>query len=121
MGPLIPLFWTSGDVCPGLQNQGESLVCLLTCVILRFTSGATPADCIEVSMAAKPFPSGFSLGFQLLYEITKLKHKTTRSEDFDNLVPGVSHEAQFYFQERHFEIPLNTNWTKRKGKQKSKH
>ena len=22
MGPLIPLFWTSGDVCPGFQSQG---------------------------------------------------------------------------------------------------
>ena len=30
-------------------------VCFLACVILRFTSGATPAGCIEVSMAAKPF------------------------------------------------------------------
>ena len=29
--------------------------CFLACVILRFTSGATPADCIEVSMAAKPY------------------------------------------------------------------
>ena len=26
-------------------------------VILRFTSGATPADCTEVSMAAEPFSS----------------------------------------------------------------
>ena len=22
MGPLIPLFWSSGDVCPGFQSQG---------------------------------------------------------------------------------------------------
>ena len=21
-GPLIPLFWTSGDICPGFQSQG---------------------------------------------------------------------------------------------------
>ena len=41
--------WTSGDVYPGFQSQGGSLVCFLTCVILRFTSGAIPADCIEVS------------------------------------------------------------------------
>ena len=27
--------------------------CFLACIILRFTSGATPADCIEVSMAAE--------------------------------------------------------------------
>ena len=59
MGPLIPLFWTSGDVCPGFQSKGGSLVCFLTCVILRFTSGVTPADCIEVSMAAKPFRSRY--------------------------------------------------------------
>ena len=24
VGPLIPLFWTSGDVCPGFQSQGGS-------------------------------------------------------------------------------------------------
>ena len=57
MGPLIPLFWTSGDICPGFQSQGGSLACCLTWVILRFTSGVTPADCIEVSMAAEPFRS----------------------------------------------------------------
>ena len=57
MGPLIPLFWTSGDVCVGSQSQGGSpvCVCFLTCVILRFTSGVTPADCTEVSTAAQPF------------------------------------------------------------------
>ena len=36
-----------GDVCPGFQSQGRFLVCFLACVILRFTSGATLADCIE--------------------------------------------------------------------------
>ena len=55
LGPLIPLLWTSGDVCPGFQSQGGSLACFLTCVFLRCTSGATPADCIEVNMAAEPF------------------------------------------------------------------
>ena len=57
VGPLIPLIWTSGDVCPGFQSQGESLACFLTCVILQITSGMTPADCIEVRMAAEPFQS----------------------------------------------------------------
>ena len=28
VGPLIPLFWTSGDICPGFQSQGGSLACL---------------------------------------------------------------------------------------------
>ena len=56
VGPLIPFFWTFGNVCPGFQSQGGSLfVCFLTCVILRFTSGSTPADCIEVSMAISNF------------------------------------------------------------------
>ena len=36
MGPLIPLFWTSGDICPRFQSLGISLSCFLTCVILRF-------------------------------------------------------------------------------------
>ena len=28
MGPLIPLFWTSGDVCPGFQSHGGPLACV---------------------------------------------------------------------------------------------
>ena len=28
-GPLIPLFWTSGDVFPGFQSQGGSLASVL--------------------------------------------------------------------------------------------
>ena len=35
MGPLIPLFSTSGDVCPGFQSQGGPLAYFLACVILR--------------------------------------------------------------------------------------
>ena len=34
-------FWTSGEVCPGFQSQGGSLLCFLACVILGFTSGVT--------------------------------------------------------------------------------
>ena len=26
---MIALFWTSGDICPGFQSQGRSLVCML--------------------------------------------------------------------------------------------
>ena len=55
MGPLIPLFRTFGDICPGFQSKDGSLACFLACVILKFTSGVTPADCIEVSMAAEAF------------------------------------------------------------------
>ena len=31
VGPLIPLFWTSGDICPGFQSQG-GLICMLSCL-----------------------------------------------------------------------------------------
>ena len=27
--PLVPLFWTFGDVCPGLQSQGGTFTCML--------------------------------------------------------------------------------------------
>ena len=58
MGPLITLFWTLGDICLRFQSQGGFLfACFLACVILRFIFGATPADCKEVSVAAKPFQS----------------------------------------------------------------
>ena len=47
MGPGIPLFWTSGDIHPGLQGQdGSSHLHVLWSVcneILRFTSGVTHA------------------------------------------------------------------------------
>ena len=56
--PLIPPFWTFGDVCPGFQSKGRPLACFLTCVILRLICGATPADCINV-MATKPFWSTY--------------------------------------------------------------
>ena len=29
VGPLIPLFWISGDIHPGFQSQGGSLTCIL--------------------------------------------------------------------------------------------
>ena len=47
MGPLIFLFWTSGEVCPRFQSQGRSThlhaLSPLHNGILRFTSGAIPA------------------------------------------------------------------------------
>ena len=50
MGSLIPLFWTSGDVCPGFQSQGGFPHLHASSPVhngfLKFTSGATPANCI---------------------------------------------------------------------------
>ena len=62
-GPLITLFWTSNDVCPGFQIQGEfpilhawSSACN---GFLTLTSDATPADLLVASMSAKPFQSTY--------------------------------------------------------------
>ena len=41
MGPLIPLFWTSGEVCPGFQSL---LASFLPVVIFSFTPSVTPVD-----------------------------------------------------------------------------
>ena len=66
VGHLIPLFWTSGDVSSGFQSQsGFYLIrswrrCTSNVThFLRFTSGATPADLLAVSMAAKPISSTY--------------------------------------------------------------
>ena len=29
VGPLIPLFWASGDICLEIQSQGGTLACML--------------------------------------------------------------------------------------------
>ena len=63
MGPLIPLFGTSGDVSSGFQSQSGqpySYSCLAKVYLLhslRFTSGVTPVDLLAASMAAELFSS----------------------------------------------------------------
>ena len=63
MGPLIPLFWTSGDVSSGFQSQsGQPYSHLAEAYVrrmhpLRFTSGVTPDDLLVASMAADRFPT----------------------------------------------------------------
>ena len=58
LGPLITLFWPSGDFCPRFQSR---LLALSPACnrILRFTSGATPADLLGASMAAESFSSTY--------------------------------------------------------------
>ena len=74
MGPRIPLFWTSGDICPGFQSQVGSLLCAFSlCVILRFTSVAILADCIEVSMADEPFWSMYLCFFLFVTKVLENK------------------------------------------------
>ena len=40
MGPLIPLLWTSGDVCPGVQSKGGSLACMLCHLCATYSSNS---------------------------------------------------------------------------------
>ena len=56
--PLIPLFRTSGDVCPVVKAMVDfSLVRFLACMLfLRFTSGVTPANLLMASMVAGHIP-----------------------------------------------------------------
>ena len=59
VGLLMPLFWNSGNVYPGLQIQGRSPHLYVSLPvhneILSFTSGVTPTDLLTASMTAKPF------------------------------------------------------------------
>ena len=75
MGPLIPLFWTSGDICPVFQSHGgfSHLRAYLPVHkgFLRFTSGVTPAfstsmgvHCISMYMAWLARLLSHALGFE---------------------------------------------------------
>ena len=65
MGPLIPLFWTSGDVSSGFQSQsGQATLFTFGEDIyvthgLRFTSGVTPAYLLAASIATKLISSTY--------------------------------------------------------------
>ena len=59
MGPLIPLFWTSGDISLGFKARVDPLLaCFLVCAqrIPEITSGVTPADLLAASMVASHVP-----------------------------------------------------------------
>ena len=75
VGPLIPLFWTSGDVCPGFQSQGGFPHLRASSPVhngfLRFTPGVTPAfstnsgvHCISVYTAWLARLLSHTLGFE---------------------------------------------------------
>ena len=62
MGPLIPLFWTSGDFSSGFQSQEWAAFFAFGRGIhvtssSKFTSGVTPVILFTVSMAAELFSS----------------------------------------------------------------
>ena len=64
VGPLMRLYWTSGDVSSGFQSQsGQPYSHLaetyILHIFLRFSSGVTPADLLVASMAAELFSSTY--------------------------------------------------------------
>ena len=85
LNSLKPLFWTSSDICPGFQSLGRSLfACFLACVILRFTSGATPAHCISYLNSFASFP--VSIDHPAVVEMSRMawvlsRWRTTYTDD----------------------------------------
>ena len=57
MGPLIVLFVLLVTSALGFKARVDPLLnCFFpACIFFRFTSGATPADLLIISMAAEPF------------------------------------------------------------------
>ena len=56
MGPLIPLYWTFGDISSGFQSHGGQPYSPLAEVYVLHVHGVTPANLLAVSMAAEPLP-----------------------------------------------------------------
>ena len=58
VGPLTPLFLTSGDVCPGFQSQGGSPHLHVSSPVhngtLRFTYGVTAVDLLAANSHSHP-------------------------------------------------------------------
>ena len=87
---LIPLFWTSCDVCPLLQSQGR-FPCLSALSpaynrFFRFIPGMATVDLLAVIMAAKPFHSHSFIHCMYVQTMvglkSRIKSKTNKQEDF---------------------------------------
>ena len=99
LGPLVPLFWISGDVSSVFQSQsGFCLIhfCRGKCNVhsLRFTSGATPAHLLTVGMATSHFPTCISRGrswFGIKWAITHTEELPLCQRPLLNGVGGVKY------------------------------
>ena len=47
VGPLISLFWTSGDVCPVFQSHGEFPTCVFSCLCTMDSSDSPLCVCLD--------------------------------------------------------------------------
>ena len=61
VGPLIPLFWTSGDISSLFQRVSSLILGggIHDTHSLRFTSGVTPADLLVASLEAELFSTTY--------------------------------------------------------------
>ena len=66
VGPLILLFWTSGDVCPGFRSQGGSLACMLSHLCAMDSSDSTLVQYLLLYSSQQGSQS-FSESFEPLY------------------------------------------------------
>ena len=69
VGPLIPLFWNSGDISPWFQSPHLHTSWLMCNRFFQFTSGMTTADLFVASMAAKLFDPHICTYIQVLVEL----------------------------------------------------
>ena len=63
MGPLIPLFWTYGDVCPGFQSQARFLTCVRCHRRAVDSSGSPPVPHLLTSSRSPLYLCGYYLCF----------------------------------------------------------
>ena len=121
VGPLIPLFWTSGDICHGFQSQDRS-PCLhassLACTgIIRFTSSVTSVDLLATSMVAEPFQSTYmNTRIAEAWVQDLLCHYLTVSDKIDALMNelctrGVFEKLTMHFQFQHNSYPLSITYS----------
>ena len=118
-GPLVPLFWISGDVSCGFQSQSRFWLihfCRGECnaYTLRSTSGATPAGPLTASITFSHFPTCISRGgswFRFERAISRTEDENAGSSSplitlQSNRLPvwreslsilGLVHTGQIYF------------------------
>ena len=88
---VIPLLWTSGDFSSGYQSHTSSSPACHG--FLRFTSGATPADLLAASMAAKPLWVTYIMLTYLFHDISSFPI-FSRNRAYKNLCANICNEVK---------------------------
>ena len=124
LGPLVPLFWISGDVSSGLQSQSQSVLLSLFIISLfcggkcnvhspRSTSGATPANLMTVGIPASHLPTCISKSDSWLrfeWEITHTEDECTTIVPVTRLVCKAKNFFLKYFCQTHSNVLFYCHW-----------